>query len=152
MEIGSFIELQFNKGKEWYTEKKYPNMSIARLNTGRAAIFHSVRCFNCDTVYLPYYQCDTVRNFLIKKGIKVKYYKIDEEFTPLLLESQSDNEAIVIVNYYGIMSYSRMASLAKAHKNVIIDNSQAFFCDPINGCMNVYSARKIGRASCRERV
>ena len=37
MEIGSFIELQFSKGKEFYHQLT----DIARLNTGRAAIWHA---------------------------------------------------------------------------------------------------------------
>lgn len=34
MEIGSFIEMQFPKGKEYYNQ----SVDIARLNTGRSAI------------------------------------------------------------------------------------------------------------------
>ncbi|MBQ7134375.1 MAG: hypothetical protein IJO20_07755 [Ruminococcus sp.] len=54
----------------------------------------------------------------------------------------SEDEAVVIVNYYGVMSNSRLFELSKKYANVIIDNSQGFFAKPINGCMNVYSARK----------
>ena len=39
MEIGSFLELQFEKGKEYYSG----NTNIARLNSGRVAIYHAVR-------------------------------------------------------------------------------------------------------------
>jgi hypothetical protein len=35
-----------------------------------------------------------------------------------------------------------MRSLAQKLKNVIVDNAQAFFCAPLENCMNVYSARK----------
>lgn len=159
MEIGSFIELQFHRGQEWHVERKYPSMSVARLNSGRAAIFHAARVLSCDTVYLPYYQCETVREFLKKKGIAIKYYRIDKNFTPILDEKQKSNEAIVIVNYYGMSSNRRMKELSKGYQNVIIDNSQAFFGAPIDGYMNVYSARKfigvpdgayvIGRNACR---
>lgn len=137
MEIGSFIELQFPKGMEYYSG----DQNIARLNSGRAAIYHAARVFNCDTVWLPYYQCDTVREFLKRKGINIKYYNIDSGFEPKEIK-QNDNEAVVFVNYYGVMSQTRMKALSLCYKNVIIDNSQAFFCEPINGCMNVYSARK----------
>lgn len=136
MEIGSFLELAFQKGKEYINFK-----NTARLNSGRAAIYHAARCLGCDTVYLPYYQCDTVRDFLHRKNIKTKYYYIDEKFNPQLLKTEK-NEAVVIVNYYGIMSKKRLESLASGFENVIIDNSQAFFCEPIDGAMNVYSARK----------
>lgn len=141
MEIGSFIELQFEKGKEFYAGDKYGTMDIVRLNSGRAAIYHSFRCLNCDKLYLPYYQCDTVRNFLIKKKVKIEYYYIDSSFNPKL-DAIEENAAILFVNYFGIMSNQRMSNLAGAYHNVIIDNSQAFFAKPIENCMNVYSARK----------
>lgn len=137
MEIGSFIELQFPKGREYYSGDN----NIARLNTGRAAIYHASRVMNCQTVWLPYYQCDTVRDFLIRKRVEVKYYHIDNRFNPLDI-NQQENEAVVFVNYFGVMSSERMKSLAANYNNVIIDNSQAFFCRPLENCMNVYSARK----------
>ena len=60
MEIGSFIELQFERGREYYKQTEH----IARLNTGRAAIWHAFRVLNCSAIWIPYYQCDTVRDFL----------------------------------------------------------------------------------------
>ncbi len=137
MEIGSFIELQLPKGKEYYVG----DIDVIRLNSGRAAIYHAVRIMNCTAVWIPYYQCETVRNFLDKKGVKIKYYHIDHKFNPVDID-QKDNEAVILVNYFGIMSKSRMSVLSEDYKNVIIDNSQAFFAEPLKGCMNVYSARK----------
>lgn len=137
MEIGSFIELQFKKGLEFFKGDK----DIARLNTGRAAIYHAVRVLGCSTIWLPIYQCDTVRDFLKLKGIKVKYYHIDSKFNPLDL-CPRDDETVLLVNYYGVMSKTRMASLASKYHNVVIDNCQALYCEPLEGCMNVYSCRK----------
>ena len=102
MEIGSFIELQFPKGLEYYSGKQ----NIARLNSGRTAIYHAARVLNCNTVWLPYYQCDTVRDFLKRKGIKVKYYHIDQWLDPKGIK-QKENEVVVFVNYYGVMSQAR---------------------------------------------
>ena len=65
MEIGSFIELQFDKGHEYFKGEK----NVARLNTGRAAIFHAFRLSNCNSIWLPIYQCDTVRDFLKSKKV-----------------------------------------------------------------------------------
>lgn len=135
-EIGSFLELSFLKGLEYYKGNH-----VVRLNSGRAGIYHAVRILNCHTVFLPYYQCETVREFLLKKGIKIQYYHIDKNFNPQILSCPKDT-AIVLVNYFGIMSYARMSSLSLKYQNAIIDNSQAFFALPIEGCMNVYSARK----------
>lgn len=137
MEIGSFIELQFSQKKEYYNQ----SVNIARLNTGRVAIFHAFKCTRCQAIWIPYYQCDTVRDFLNKKGVKIKYYHIDSFFNPVDIE-QKVNEAILLVNYYGIMSTNRLLQLSKKYLNVIIDNSQAFFSAPIDIAYNVYSCRK----------
>ncbi len=137
MEIGSFLELQFKKGLEYYKGEK----GIARLNTGRAAIWHAFRLTGCKAIWLPYYQCDSVKNFLIGKGVVIKYYHIDREFNPID-GNPAENEAILLVNYYGVMSHQRMADLVKDYSHPIIDNCQAFFCAPIEGAVNVYSCRK----------
>ena len=137
MEIGSFIELQFKKGLEYYNG----DIDIARLNSGRAAIYHAFRITGCNVIWLPVYQCDTVRDFLKKKNVSIKYYHMDKDFNPIDLKQVND-EAVLIVNYYGIMSNKRMTQLSSKYQNVIIDNSQAFFCKPITGCLNVYSCRK----------
>lgn len=137
MEIGSFIEMSFQKGREWYSAQH----NIARLNTGRAAIFHAVRILKCNTIYIPLYQCDTVEKFLLQKGIRVKKYFQDSDFTPLLEDIERD-ACILLVNYFGVMSTKRMKELSNKYQNVIIDNSQAFFSAPISCAMNIYSARK----------
>lgn len=137
MEIGSFIELQFYKGKEFYNQ----DIDIARLNTGRAAIWHAFRMTGCKAIWIPYYQCDTVRETLLEYGVEVKYYHTDWNFNPIDL-SPMDDEAVLFVNYYGVMSHKRMVDLANQSKNPIIDNCQAFFNKPIDGAMNIYSCRK----------
>jgi hypothetical protein len=136
LEIGSFIELDLRKGLEYFQGD-----DIARLNSGRAGIYHALKVLNCKSIYLPYYQCDTVREFLLKKNINLKYYSIDSDFNPINLIVE-ETAAVLFVNYYGIMSKERMVSLASKYKNVIIDNSQAFFAEPIENCLNVYSPRK----------
>lgn len=137
MEIGSFIELQLPKGLEHYAQKK----DIARLNTGRSAIWHAFRVTGAKSIWIPYYQCDTVRDTFIKKGVEVKYYHTDRDWNPIDL-TPADDEAVLFVNYYGVMSNARMRKLASLSKHPIIDNCQAFFCEPIEGAMNVYSCRK----------
>lgn len=137
MEIGSFIDLELPKGKERYKGQ----MDVARLNTGRAAIWHAFRVSGAKAIWIPYYQCETVREFLTKKGAVIKYYHQNRAWNPTDLKPE-DDEAVLLVNYYGIMSRKRMRTLASGYKNVIIDNCQGFFCDPIEDALNIYSARK----------
>lgn len=136
-EIGSFIELEIPIGKEFYHGEE----NIARLNTGRAAIWHAFRLTGTKTIWLPYYQCETVREFLTKKNVKIKFYHLDKDFNPLDVEER-DDDAVLVVNYYGIMSNERMSKLAQPYKHAIVDCAQAFFCKPVEGALTVYSCRK----------
>ena len=96
MEIGSFIELSFPKGTEHFKG----DIDVARLNSGRAAIFHAMRLMNCNKILIPLYQCDTVKDFLLRKNVEVKTYLQDESFTPLVKDIDEDT-CILLVNYFG---------------------------------------------------
>lgn len=137
MEIGSFIELQLPKDKEYYKS----DTDCARLNTGRSAIVHAFKVLGNKNIWLPIYQCDSVRDALNKADANILYYHIDNNFNPIDLPSQT-NDTVLFVNYYGIMSHSRMKSLSQNYPNAIIDDCQAFFCKPVEDKLNVYSCRK----------
>lgn len=137
MEIGSFLELQMPKGLEYYNQQT----DIARLNTGRAAIWHAFRVTGAKTIWIPYYQCDSIREFFGEKGVSIKYYHIDKNFNPTDLYAK-ENEAVLLVNYYGVMSSERMRILSVSYSHVIVDNCQAFFCKPLSNALSVYSCRK----------
>lgn len=141
MQIGSFIELQLPGGREYYREDRFPGLEIARLNTGRAAIYHAFRLTGCKRIWIPYYQCESVRNFLSLKNVSFSYYHIDGDFCPAGLEPAAE-DAVLLVNYYGIFSDGRMRRLAEKYDHPILDNSQAFFAKPVLKALNVYSARK----------
>lgn len=137
MEIGSFLELQLPKGREWYKGDK----DIARLNTGRMGIWHAFRVTGCKRIWLPIYQCDSIRETFEKKGVEMRFYHQDKNFNPIDIEAK-DDDAVLLVNYYGIMSSQRMAELAKPYKHPIIDCAQAFFSKPVENALTVYSCRK----------
>lgn len=137
MEIGSFIELDIPVTGEYY----HIENDIARLNTARAGIYHALKVMRINTIYLPYYLCPTVKEFLSTKGISILFYRLNEQFEPML--KQAGNEtAVLLSNYFGISSQDRLQKLSKRFKHIIIDNSQSFFMHPIDGCYNVYSTRK----------
>ena len=137
MEIGSFIELQLPTEREFYNQQ----LDIARLNTGRAAIWHAFRCTGCRSIWIPIYQCDTVRDTLLRHGVEIKYYHIDKLFNPIDLKPK-DDEAVLFANYFGVMSHKRMCELSSVCLHPIIDNCQGFFNEPIENAMNIYSCRK----------
>lgn len=137
MEIGSFLELQLPKGREWFKGEN----DIARLNTGRMGIWHAFRVTGCKRIWIPIYQCDSIRETFVKKGVQMCFYHQDSHFNPTDIKA-ADDDAVLLVNYYGIMSSQRMAELAQPYKHPIIDCAQAFFCKPIKNALTVYSCRK----------
>lgn len=137
MEIGSFLELQLPKGREFYNQ----DINIARLNTGRMGIWHAFRVTGCKRIWIPIYQCDSIRETFHEKGVEMCFYHQDRNFNPIDIEEQ-EGDAVLLVNYFGIMSHERMAALSKSYKHVIVDCAQAFFCKPVEGCLTVYSCRK----------
>jgi hypothetical protein len=137
MEIGSFLELELRDSGEFYQGET----DVARMNTGRSAILHSVRLQNTISVHVPFYLCPTVKNFLGKNRIKVIPYHINEHFEPILSENDKST-SVLIVNYFGMIRHKILIGLSRRFHNVIIDNCPAFFNLPIDKCFNIYSARK----------
>ena len=136
MEIGGYRELDLRTGLEYYTSSH-----LARLNAGRCGIYHAMRCMGTRKALLPYYQCETVRDFLLKKGIEVAYYHIGPDMLPILEETPADT-ALVVVNYFGLIKPEQLSHLVQTQRNVIIDNTQGFYQPNIPGAYSVYSPRK----------
>lgn len=136
MEIGGYRELDLRTGLEFYA-----SVHPARLNAGRCGIYHAMRCMGIRKALLPYYQCETVRDFLLKKGIEVAYYHIGPDMLPILEEAPADT-ALVVVNYFGLIKPEQLSRLVRTQRNVIIDNTQGFYQPNIPGAYSVYSPRK----------
>lgn len=121
----------------------YHGDNVARLNSGRAGIYHAVRCCGCSRVLIPYYECSTVREFLMQQDVTVEYYPIDQNFHPLLPENiNRQNTAVLVVNYFGMLSQEELQQFAARYPHVIIDNTQAFYSKPVESAYCVYSPRK----------
>ena len=136
-EIGSFLELDFKNTGEYFPD----DCNLARLNSGRSGIYHALRLLNCTEIYLPYYLCPDVKEFLLRKSIRINYYCISVNFEPII-DRIEEKSAILIVNYFGIMSERILHSVSERFCNVIIDNCASFFSKALPGSYNVYSCRK----------
>jgi hypothetical protein len=136
-EMGSFLELDLKKTGEYFADDN----NTARLNSGRSGIYHALRLLNCTKIYLPYYLCPDVKDFLKRKSIRISYYNISEDFEPILDRTEKKS-AILIVNHYGILSERKLISISEPYRNVIIDNCASFYSRILPGCYNIYSCRK----------
>lgn len=136
MEIGGYRELDLRTGLEYYG-----GAGLVRLNAGRFGIYHALRCMNCHKIKLPYYLCETVRDFLLSKGVEVSYYHIGADMLPQVGNRLIDT-AILLVNYFGLMKSAQLTEFVRENSNVIIDNTQGFYQPNILNAYSVYSPRK----------
>lgn len=131
--IGGYFELDLRRGEEYHK-------NAIGLNTGRNALELILRIKQYSKVFIPYYTCDVIIEPFNKIGINYEFYSIDTNFEPLFdYATIKDNEAFLYVNYFGLKDtfISDMEC-----KNLIIDNSQAFFALPLPGIPTFYSCRK----------
>jgi len=133
--IGGYFELELPQGEE------YHNNAI-RLNTGRNALEYVLRAKQYKMVYLPYYTCDVMLEPIKKLDLNFEFYNIDENFQPIFDFSRVKAiDVFVYTNYFGVCD-NQVFKISKQCKNLIIDNSQAFFSKPLHGIDTFYSPRK----------
>lgn len=135
-EIGGYLGFELSTGNNIY------HSDAIALNFTRNAIKYIVISRKINKLYIPFFLCDAVRNMLIKSGIEYENYHIAENMLPQFEKSMEENEAILIVNYYGQLGYKEIVDLKNRFKNIILDNTHAFFEQHIKGIDTVYSARK----------
>lgn len=133
--IGGYFELELPLTEEYHK-------SAIRLNTGRNAFEYILRAKQYEKVYLPYYTCDVMLEPIKKLNIDYCFYPIDKDFRPVFnYEDIEENAVFVYTNYFGICD-KQVEMVSQKCKNLIIDNSQAFFSKPLSGVDTFYSARK----------
>lgn len=141
LEFGGCLpfELLADKNRREYFDSREYN--IKRLNCGRSAILLAIRTSKAIKVYVPIYICDSVKNAIQNEGYEMEYYHINKDFFPEVAEI-NNNEILIWVNYFGIFGNAVIKEIVNRYKKVIIDNTQAFFCEPNKEAYNIYSCRK----------
>lgn len=132
-EIGGYFELELNKNREYHN-------NALKLNSGRNALLFILMNLKPRKIYLPYYICDSVLESVRKMNISIDFYEIQKDFEPKVPSNYKKNDSFLYVNYFGIND-SIVEKLSKKLKNLITDNSQAFFCKPYK-TPTFYSPRK----------
>jgi len=134
MSMGGFLELQLPSGFEYYPD-------LVRLNTGRNALEYILRQKRYAKIYLPYYTCEVLLEPVRKLKIDVAFYHVNQDLEPVFNEEVESNACFLYTNYFGIKDKA-VAGMANRFDRLIIDNSQAFFSEPLPGIDTFYSCRK----------
>jgi hypothetical protein len=140
-EFGGYLPLELKEGQEMFD--RYEDAKVARFNSGRASIVAAVKAVKPSKLYIPLYNCAVVRKALEDAGFTYSFYNLNADLEPDI-DSIEDDAWLLYVHYFGIASDEKISTLAGKYKNVIFDNTQAFYAKPVldDNCMNVYSPRK----------
>lgn len=133
--IGGYFELELRKGEHYLK-------NAIRLNTARNCFEYVLRARNYTKLYIPYYTCEVMLEPLRKLSILYEFYYINEKLEPTTLPKLNTNEAFLYTNYFGLKQecVKRLASIYG--NQLVVDNAQAFYSEPLDGIDTFYSARK----------
>lgn len=133
--IGGYFDIELPKGEPYHTK-------ALCLNTGRNALEYILRIRNYTKVFIPYFTCEVILEPLHKLNLAYEFYRIDENLEPVFdYNSLGANDAFLCTNYFGIKD-EFIDSISKRVPNLIVDNAQSFFSNPIENIDTFYSPRK----------
>ncbi|MCU9564831.1 hypothetical protein [Proteus mirabilis] len=133
-EIGGYLQLD-------ELIKRPFHRKCMELNSGRAALLYLSIYRNIKILYMPFYLCNSIFDYINNRTIEVRFYHINEKFHPII-DSIDENATIYIVNYYGFLSNELIEKFKIKYNNIIIDNTHAFFLKPLKDIDTIYSCRK----------
>lgn len=128
-EIGGYIELDTYTGPMLYGDG-------IKLNCGRNALAYLIEAKKISKLWMPKYMCDSCDQVLASRNVEVAYYSIGLDFKPAI---KNWDGWLYVVNFYGQLSNAYLSSLGA---NIIVDNAQAYFQEPIKGVDTLYTCRK----------
>ena len=133
--IGGYFSLELPLHEE------YHNNAI-RHNTGRNCLEYILKVRKYKKVYIPYYTCDVVLEPFKKTGTSYEFYHIDIHLELASDVKLNEGEALLYTNYYGLKQRYVETLAALYGRQLIVDNTQAFYAKPIPGIDTFYTCRK----------
>jgi hypothetical protein len=135
MEIGGYFELELRKGEHYHK-------NAIKLNTARNCFEYILKVRKYSKVYIPYYTCKVMLEPIKKCNVEYEFYHINELLEPKQLVLLQNNEAFLYSNYFGLKQNAVKNLFQIYGRQLIVDNAQAFYAEPIGSVDTFYSARK----------
>lgn len=133
--IGGYFELDL-------PERAFPHAEAILLNNGRSCMTYVFRALDVRHVHVPRFTCDVVLEPMKRLGIGYSFYGIDDDFEiaePLTL---GDGEMLLVNNYFGLKDANCRRLAAEHGSKLMVDCSQAWYFDPVDGAHSFYTPRK----------
>jgi len=112
------------------------------FQSARAAFLALLEKVRPSMVWLPWYLCDSMAEPLAQAGIAARRYALDAEFLPQQVELRR-GELLLHVNQFGLLgAQQRLLAARLPAGQLVFDNSQAFYAEPLPALASLYSPRK----------
>lgn len=134
-ELGGYFELELNQGEHYHR-------NALALNSARNCFKYILKAQKPTKVYLPALSCNSLIEPLILEKIKYDFFHIDENFELVNPPILHNGERLLYINYFSLKSNYIKKLYDLYGKNIIIDNTQAFYEMPIEDVDTFYSPRK----------
>lgn len=135
--IGGFFELE-----PMGSIRQNVHASATPLHTGRACISLFLKLAKPQHVYTPHYTCDSSLTPFISNDISTTPYEIDDTLFPIYLPRLNKNEFFYYINYFGLCDENIRRLNERYGKQLIVDDTHAFFKGKRDGLWSFTSARK----------
>lgn len=133
--IGGYFSLELPIHEEYHKD-------AIRLNTGRNCLEYILRARKYSKVYIPYYTCDVILEPFHKLDVNYEFYHINQDFEVADDIQLKAGEALLYTNYYGLKQRYVEHLVSHFGKQLIVDNTQAFYDKPVSGIDTFYTCRK----------
>lgn len=126
--------MHVDEGREYYPD-------LIKLNTSRNALAYILKLKRYTKIYIPYFTCDVLLEAMHSLNIPYQFYKINERLEPVFDFQIGPTECFLYNNYFGLKEKA-VKKVSQIIDNLIIDNAQAFFSEPMPDTDTFYSCRK----------
>jgi hypothetical protein len=134
--IGGYLELELGyEGSTWHA-------GAFELNSAINAFRWLLERDKPARIFLPCFTCHSIVKAAIGCGTEVAFYGIDRQLEIARPVELRDGDRLVAVNYFGLKSRYMTHLWSTFGEALLIDNAQAFFYHPPDGCEAIYSPTK----------
>jgi hypothetical protein len=134
--IGGYFGLEMSSPRN-----NNPHSTAFAVNSGRNALHCILQSLKPVKVLIPRLLCDVILEPFNKLSISYEFYSITKSFRPeeITLEPGS---FLLYINYFGVCDSVVEELVRQYPTQIIVDNTQAYFSEPIPGIPTFYSTRK----------
>jgi hypothetical protein len=134
--MGGFFELELRRGQHPYPHARAYNLA-------RSAFQALLLAQQARRVWIPHFICSVMPDAARAVDVEVVRYGMNDLLEPAALPALGPREVFLYVNYFGLKdAYIRDTLAGQYGGALIVDNSQALFCAPVDGIPTLYSPRK----------